>query len=438
MNHSRFALTTSRANLQRLTIIRWLGLAALALCIGYAWELLAMPLDYARIGWVMLAVALGNAVTAWRCRQSWPVTDPEFFIQLLLDLAAISSFLYITGGANNPFVSYYLIPLTIAAAILPWRYTLIVAMLAVSAYTVLLVYYQPLPAIMPDSHSHQGHGSNDVNLHVLGMWLNFALSAVLITFFVVKMAQALRERQDDLARAREDRLHTEQLLALATLAAGTAHELGTPLNTMSVLVEEMQQDLHTAEPAQLNEDLAILQGQLRHCKGILTRLVNTAEQHSVERFQRMPAAAFIQQTLNQWQVIRPEASWLWQAPEGEQPTLPDDYSLAQALTNLLDNAADAAASPVEIDLSWDSEWLTIAVRDRGPGIAAELAAELGKPFVSRKQQGLGIGLFLSHAAAERLGGQIRLFNHPEGGTLATLQLPVVFADGDSSHALSDC
>ena len=162
-----------------------------------------------------------------RLRQNWLVTKAEYFSQLLLDVAVLTVLLYFSGGSTNPFISYYLVILTVCAATLPWSYTWCMAGVTFAAYSSLLFYYQPL--MLPGHDMAAMSHGRFFNLHVLGMWLTFLISALLITYFVVKMAQAIRQQEEDLAAQRETTLHDEQLLAVATLAAGTAHELGTPL-----------------------------------------------------------------------------------------------------------------------------------------------------------------------------------------------------------------
>lgn len=147
-----------------------------------------------------------------------------------------STLLYYSGGSTNPFVSYYLVPLTIAAATLPWIYSMVLSGLALTGYTLLLIWYHPLHLQAVQ------HEAMLINLHLFGMWLNFALSAAFITFFVVKMSEALRWQAHMQAERREESMRDQQLLAVATQAAGAAHELGTPLATMSVLLNELRQE----------------------------------------------------------------------------------------------------------------------------------------------------------------------------------------------------
>ncbi|NND69269.1 MAG: HAMP domain-containing histidine kinase, partial [Halioglobus sp.] len=327
----------STDNLRNLLIIR--GIALLGQAGVLAW--VAFYGDASASLWeVALGLALLGAITLaslWRTTRPWPVADGEFLAQLLLDVVGWTALMYFTGGANNPFISYYVVPLVVSAAVLPWRYTWLVAGASVLAYSLLLYVYVPFPLFTP--HAHMGHG-DATNIHVLGMWFNFLFSAGLITYFVVRMAATLRRQEERAAAAREDRLRNDQIMAVAGLAAGTAHELGTPLSTMTVLVEELQ--AADSLPENLRTDCELLAGQLAECKATLARLSRTAELSSIEETRRQSASEFARETLANWSVRRPGTAYEF-AAEPDSPEIDVDPTLGQALENLLNNAADTGS-----------------------------------------------------------------------------------------------
>ncbi|MEH6912385.1 MAG: ATP-binding protein [Oceanicoccus sp.] len=419
-NFPTLSLTASASNLRRLATIRLIFIAVLLSALIYAY--LATTADLVHpVHLVMLSVfTVLTLMTYWRLQQPWPVTDLEYFCQLLIDITGLTALLYVSGGATNPFVSYYLVPLTISAAILPWRFTWIIAGLSLLAYSLMLFFYQPLPDFQPTS-GHQ-HGDGGFNLHILGMWFTFALSTGLITYFVVKMANALRQQENVRVVSRENKLLDEQVLAVATLAAGTAHELGTPLATMTVLLDEMEQE-YPQQP--LGDDLKMLKAQVDSCRQILQGLVSTAEAHSHGIKETVIIATYMQQLLDRWQVIRPNASCSVDIDEScRSNNLDVDPTLEQTITNLLNNAADACTDNIEITIHCQHHTLLITIRDHGTGIPLEMTEQLGKPFVTTKGKGLGLGLFLTHATINRYNGTIELHNHPHGGTVATISLPL--------------
>jgi len=416
-------LSAARDNMRRLAWVRIIALLGQLAGVLFAWSYLEASLSFEAILLVLMLMSLVIAGTLWRLRFSWLVTDAEYFGQLLLDVAALTLLLYFSGGSTNPFISYYLVILTICAATLPWAYTWCMAGITCTAYSALLFYYQPL-ILSGHDMAAMFHG-RFFNLHVLGMWLTFLISALLITYFVVKMAQAIRQQETDLAAQRETTLHDEQLLAVATLAAGTAHELGTPLSTLSVLAGEMQQDY--ADNSELQEDLQLLQSQLQLCKQSMRLMVDKFSVDTQEQNIAQPVTDYIDEQLERWRLMRPDAHDHYQLmSEAPEPALVVDETMGQAIMNLLNNAADASPERIDIELHWDQKNMQLSIRDYGAGIAPELAEKLGKPFVSTKRKGLGLGLYLSHATVRRFNGQLTQYNHDEGGTLTELQLPIIW------------
>src|SRR5690606_17300016 len=195
---------------------------------------------------------------------------------------------------------YFLVPVCIAAATLRQGLTFTISALSIVSYSLLLFIHEPLPALAP--HHHQT--GNDINLHVLGMWLNFFISAGLVTYFVVKMAQDLRAQEAQLNRWREDQLRDEQVMAVATLAAGTAHELGTPLSTMKVLLSELRDEY--ADNSHLQTDLKLLQAQVKQCADTLRGLVHKAEQAKEGNIEAQSVKFYCENLIERWKLIRPD------------------------------------------------------------------------------------------------------------------------------------
>ncbi len=410
-------LSTPSRNLVRLTIVRGITWTGFLVGVIVGVELLGFDLRVKAVIGVVLAMALVNLATWWRLGRHRIVSHVEYLAHLLVDVAGLTLLFYFTGGSSNPFITYYLVPVTIAAATLPWRYAWIIATSALLAYSLLMVNYHPVPQL---SHGH--HVDQGISLHILGMWLNFALSAGLVTFFIYKMAHALRSREQALSRTREAALRNEQVLAVATQAAGTAHELGTPLSTMAVLLTEMRDDAR--DNPMLVKDIELLRQQVDTCKSRLRELVENADRRRMGEPQVRDAEMWLAGVVQRWLVLRPDVSHLMEVAERRgRPWISVDTTLEQALTNLLNNAADANPDNILIGLDWNTEEVIVDIRDHGPGVALSIADQLGETFVSTKSKGLGIGLFLTHATINRLGGGVSLYNHPEGGTLTEVVLP---------------
>ncbi len=418
--NQRYDRNPSLDNLRSLLLIRGIALLGQTGVLAYVLFTSRTTQSLWGITASLIVLAVITSASLWRCTRPWPVTDTEFLGQLLVDVLGWTVLMYFSGGANNPFVSYYIVPLVIAAAVLPWRHTWLVAGTSLAAYSLLLYYYQPFPLFTP--HAQMGH-SDGANIHILGMWFNFLFSAGLITYFVVRMASMLRQQEATAVARREDRLRNDQIMAVASLAAGTAHELGTPLATMTVLVDEMLQDPDLG--SQARSDCQLLQQQLNQCKSTLGALTRTAELTSVDHIRRETLGEFVEQTVERWSVRRPGVvCTVLPPPAAPSPVLEFEPTLCQAFENLLNNAADTGSQRVEIRYEWTETEARIYIRDWGPGISAELLKDIGKPVIRASRKGLGIGLLLSHATVERCGGKIELHNVSEGGTEACLYLPL--------------
>ncbi len=450
-------------HLPRLVNLRWLEVVSQLLVLAIARFGLGMELPVAAMATVTLSLACANILTWLRLATPWPVTDLELFGQLCADVLALATLLYLAGGSANPFVSLLLLPLTIAATTLPPRLAWAMAGLTVLTYSLLLFFSQPLPepriqlplvqqliggesglpldachseppapALPSIAPGHEAHGGNTppgnatgFALHLLGMWLNFLISGLVVAFFLTRMAATLRQRERELAAAREKALRHEQILALGTLAAGAAHQLGTPLSTLAVVLREMELEHGTSDP-QLAEDLALARQQVGHCKGILSRILADAGHHRSEGGEAVALDAFLLAMVEDWRLLRPGVK-LKLDLDGPHPApaLMTDRTLEHALINLLDNAADAAPEEeVELRVRWQPESCVLEILDRGPGFAS--APQPGRPFLSTKADkgGLGIGLFLSNATLERFGGQVELFNREGGGACTRVTLPL--------------
>ncbi len=413
-------LSTPNRNLVRLTFVRGITWTGFLAAIIFGIEVLGFQLSVTPVVSVIVAMGLINIASWWRLGRPRAVTDLEYLLHLLADIAGLSLLFYYTGGSANPFISYYLVPVTIAAATLPWRHAWVIASAALASYTFLMLFYEPVPQL---STIVVGPG---ISLHILGMWLNFALSASLVTFFIYKMAHALRRRDLALSRTREAALRNEQVLAVATQAAGTAHELGTPLSTMAILLTEMRRD--AVDQPTLISDIDLLRQQVDTCKARLQQLVANADRRRLAEPDSRPAAAWLEQLVQRWLVLRPDVSHQLEVlGKRGTPMLAVDATLEQALMNLLNNAADASSDNIVISLDWNADEVIIDIRDHGPGVAMSIADQLGDTFVSTKSKGMGIGLFLTHATINRFGGGVSLYNHEEGGTLTEVKLPRLIA-----------
>lgn len=407
-----FALTRALA---------WLRICAIAgqsaaVLVSAWWLQLAIPLLPLLLGIGLLGVF--SVFAAWRLTQPWPLREWEAVGHIAFDTLVLGYLLYFTGGASNPFITLLLVPIALSAAALSGRAVLVVAALAGIAYLSLLYSYVPLPLPMAaDSPSR-------FTLHVVGMGVNFVIMALLLSFFISRLAHVLRLQQLEVQRVRERALRDEGILAIATQAAGAAHELNTPLSTMRTLLPELRRE--HADDETLAEDLALLEGQVDRCRTILREMVAFGKAQLSQEPERLTVAAFIHGCVERFQLLRPEAELAMPPDEdADRIVLRTPPGLRHALLNLLNNAVDASAinhsNAVALRVTRDGDWLQLCVSDHGPGFDTD--GELTLLGRSRKQTGLGLGLALAEATAERLNGELIASNTTHGAEVC-LRLPL--------------
>jgi two-component system sensor histidine kinase RegB len=367
---------------------------------------------------VIVMLAVFNAWTWWSLRSQRRAGHGALFVQLFVDLLAVSSLLFFSGGATNPFVSVYLPALAVAAAILPWGYTLMLAVFSLTGYSLMMNLYVPL-LIVPADQAFTSH--------LAGMWINFALSAALITWFVGRMSNSLRDRDAQLARAREQQLQNERIVALGTQAASAAHEIGTPLATIAVIAGELMHEIKK-DPALMafRDDVAAIETQIAACKTSLDRLGRRASADAASNAIVVSLDVWLARFIEGWRLRHPGARLELSLP-GSDARISNTGAVGQILLTLLDNAAGAAGpgdTPIALSLTVNGQTATIHVHDRGPGIDADLLERLGHDQVTSRTGGQGMGLMLAFATARQIGGAIHLLSPASGGTLATLTLPL--------------
>jgi two-component system sensor histidine kinase RegB len=427
---------SARKNLRWLFVLRNLMILVEALTVLISVYGLDIPLHQAALTGIITIVAGLNWYTWLRLSDARPVTDIELFAQLTCDVLTITAILYYTGGATNPIAWFFLLPLIIAATVLPQSFTWYMVVFASACYTVLMGYYEPLPKIVPmtlaedaPAHLHLMMEHHDIQLHVFGMWFGFVFSAVLVAYFVVGMADTLRERERRLAEVREQALRNERVVALGTLAAGAAHEMGTPLGTMAIMIRELELEYEQSECPDLAKKMRILRTQVNRCKDALSVMSASAGELRAESGRIMPLPRYLDEVVESWKLQRLGAKLKCRKGGIEPPPcILAERTLTHALINILNNAAEVSPERIEFKARWLRDKVILEILDEGPGIAPSVSARLGKAPVSSKEHGLGVGLFLAFSTIERLGGQIEMLQRTDcTGTLTRITLPLAGA-----------
>lgn len=400
-----------------LIYLRYLAVLGQVLTVLFVGARLGLGIPMAQ----MLAVSAGllafNLVVHAQWRRTHSAGPRALILQLLVDMLQLTVLLYLAGGPANPFVSLYLVPVAIAAVGLEIAPMLALTVLSALLYTALMRWHIPLPTI---------HGRN-FELHVIGMWINFLLTVAIMAGVLGRFMAVIQAQRRTLSQRRERALRDESILALGSLAAGTAHELNTPMTTMGLLLDDWSS---SGDPPG-KEDIAMMRAQLAHCRQHVRMLADIARRSATDEPVEAGADAFVRDCVERWKLLRPSVAVTLGAACAER-RLWVDAALPQALIHLFNNAADANArvgvdAAVDIDAAVRDARLYVRIADRGPGPAAIGAQMDGEAEGRAERTGLGLGLMISNASIERAQGEVRQYARPGGGCVTEVVLPLIGA-----------
>ncbi|MCP3168055.1 ATP-binding protein [Myxococcus qinghaiensis] len=413
----------ARINLEWLLKLRWgllLGQALVIALAAYGLEL-ALPVPVLA-GLLGLEAITNLAVRAWLGRAR--VTEGTIGKLMLWDTLVLTGLLALSGGTHNPFTTLYLVNVALGTVLLSsrWMWSLLGFTLTAFGSLFLLQDVVLVPGLSRPDHAAL------MRLHINGMWVAFAVAAGFIVYFVQRVTRALEEREQELAQARAQHARREKVASLATLAAGAAHELSTPLSTIAVVSKEVERALTAAGTSEaVREDLRLIRQQVDRCRDVLVQMSADAGQTTGEAFHPMPLGRLVEDSLSELSGVErvrvelPEAlsAWRVQGPP---------RALARVVRGLVKNALQASppSRTVELRVVAGRGGARLEVRDGGAGMPAEILARAGEPFFTTKApgEGMGLGLFLARTLAEQLGGSLELRSTPGQGTVASLALPV--------------
>lgn len=366
------------------------------------------------------------------------ISTRHYALLLIASSMILSAFIYFSGGHTNPLLSLLLIPLALSASQLTVKATATIALITLIAYSILTQYYVPLTEglagseMLHDAGSHGSHISHAVHsamststhfmdLHFVGMWLTFILSVLLILALVLPLTLETRTQQKKLSQQAERIAHAEKLIAMATFSASSAHALGTPLSTLAIITDDLKEQY--TDDAQTSQDLTIMQQQIKLCKSTLQDMMQQADDLKNNKLKTVRVQDLLNETRQQFNLLHPHHELPLQVDNvTDKDAILCDTTLVQALVNLLDNAVQHAKVTPTLHAQCHDGQLILNIDDTGPGIPPQVRDQLGQPFISTKDDGVGIGLFLSHHTINRLGGTLTIDN--TANSQLTIVLPL--------------
>jgi two-component system sensor histidine kinase RegB len=418
-----FAQHHPRRNVRLDTLVRlrWLAIigqttAVLAVYYGLDFEL---PI-YACLAAIALAAWL-NVALRLRFHLTQRLEPDRAAWLLAFDIAELAVLLFLTGGLQNPFAFMFLGPVLLSATALPPRFTLTLGAFAVGCATVLVFVHYPLPWDSDDPLQLPP-------IYMMGVWLCILLAIGFIGVYAWQITEESRQLSEALAATELVLAHEQHLSQLDGLAAAAAHELGTPLSTISVIARELERAIAPSAPH--GDDVRLLREQATRCRDILAKLTELSA--GGEPFDRMPLTALIEEVVAPHRNFGITIAVNTPSDRGAEPVGARNPAILYGLGNILENAVDFAANKAAVDVHWDEQTVDVTISDDGPGFAPEILGRIGEPYVtsrhrqpddtSEESTGLGLGFFIAKTLLERSGATVSFQNRPapERGAIVRL------------------
>ncbi|MFO0912329.1 MAG: ATP-binding protein [Pirellulales bacterium] len=433
----------ARVNLVWLTRLRWAAIVGQATAIAVTqWILninIAWRLLYAIVG-LEIAINLALQFSLKDRDLSDRVNDRLLSALMAMDLVFLTGLLICSGGPLNPFSVFYIVNVSLAAATLSANSAWALTALAVLGFGSLFCFHVPVaelshehPSLNVSGHMEHHAGSlpgepSSMSLHLRGMLLAFAGAAGFVTYFVNRVRRELHAKEAELADAERNKIQALRLESLATLAAGAAHELATPLATIMVASREIElRAVEQSQHAEFLEEARVISGEAARCRSILSSLRTEAGERGGETWCWSGLADIVDEAVRatadpnriRWNALATGPSHLeFQLPR---------KAVVQTLKSLMQNALAASpeVQPVQVLVGASTDRVEIRVIDQGVGMCPQILSRLGEPFFTTRPpgQGMGLGVFLAQRVSRQLGGDLTFVSQPDAGTTATLILP---------------
>lgn len=414
----RLQMATGIRNMQQLIQLRWIAVVGQVVTILAVHYGLGIHLPLHQMLVVLACLAAFNAASQLRWRAHHVVTNAELFAVLLVDVGMLTAQLYLSGGASNPFVFLFLLQVVLGAMLLETSSTWALCGITIACFIGLALFAPPLPLPL---QAGRGLGSP----YILGLFICFVLVAALMVVFVARINRNLRRRDARLADLRQRAAEEEHIVRMGLLASGAAHELGTPLATLSVILGDWQHMAPFDSNPELQGEVSEMQAQVQRCKSIVSGILLSAGEARGESSERTSVVEFVDEVVADWRGSRQPRTFTYDNHFGHDLPIVSDSAIKQMIHNVLDNALEASPHWLMFDVARHADELVLTCTDAGPGFEAPMLAQFGKPYQSSKgRAGGGLGLFLVVNVARTLGGRVEARNKTEGGAIVTITLPL--------------
>lgn len=406
---------TNRKNLLQLLWLRLIAIISQIFIILFVNYFLQIPLPLFSMFLILAILSVLTLVSFYRYQSANKISNRSLFFEMFFDVIALTAELYFSGGVSNPFISLFILQVVIGAILLEATYAWLIVLATIACYTTLSFNYQEL-------HIFHNHNSfSFFNLHLHGMLISYVLASVIVLIFITKITKNLKERDLKISHLKQQSLEKEQLIRMGLLTTGAAHELGTPLSTISIIISDLKK---TKNNSNLAADLKIIESQLERCKKIISKILSSSGNTRSEKTRPIATRKFLDQLVREWKNSRNPKNLICNFRQISNTKIIFDDLLLQAFFNLLDNALIASPDFVLIEARTEKDYLVINIEDQGRGFEQKILDKIGRLNFSTKGSS-GIGIFLAINILENFNATLSINNLKNGGAKIIIKIPLI-------------
>lgn len=407
-----------RRNMLLLVQLRWLAVGGQLVTIGVVHGVMGITLPLAPLLSAIAVLAAINLASTLLLPRRKAVFNAELTAALLFDVSVLAWQLHFSGGLANPFASLFLLQVVLGAILLTPRAAW--AIVAASIGALVAIAVRPVPLAL-----HPHYSGDPLALYLKGNLVCLVLIAVLLVAFMTRISRNLRDRDAALAAIRQRAVEEDHIVRMGLLASGAAHELGTPLSSLSVLVGDWRRLPRLADDRELQDDIEDMDTAIQRCKAIVSGILMSAGEARGVAPKVTSMRGFLDDIVTEWRASRLPGILDYDDRFGEDVTIVSDPALRQVIGNVIDNAAEASPTWIGVTARREQDSLILEIADRGPGFSAEMIERFGQPYRSTKgRTGGGLGLFLLVNVLRKMGGTASVENRPGGGACVRILLPL--------------
>ena len=340
------------------------------------------------------------------------LSDKEAFYFLLFDTIQLGILLYLTGGIYNPFSLLLIAPLVISTTYLPISYSIVLLLLSIFTVILISIIYIPINWV----------GSFEVPIFLTyGLTSSLIIALIFISIYVYLLANSARKISDALLQTKSALVNQKKVSDIGSLSAAAVHELSTPLNTIFLILNDLREEKSLRNNPNIKKEIDLMKSQADRCRNILLMLSKNPENLKDNFFNKVLISDFMKINFDKFNEKNIELKINLMEYENEPFILSKD-ELVYGIGNIIQNAIQHAKFIVEINISWDLNNFLVNINDDGVGFKNETLDKVGKPYISKNKNGMGLGIFIAKNMIESIGGSISFKNRKDIGANVEIKI----------------